>query len=823
MDSTADDALLSALQKRFSGCSFSSSTVSASVTPSGPSARGFARAPLRAFVGPTPGALRIESPELPPKVCAALALMWGHSLKDTEWVGVLPFARAALRALENFGADWLAEVVALQEEAQRGRGCGEAPPATAAAPAPLLFAPPLPPPAPVAPPPPSPPPALAAALPPASPPPAAPACTPLEAAFLGQDLWSAAEQRTFEAALRATFYCARPRRLCDAGAWAAVAAAVASPRATAASCAARYLALTRVVGSWVSRGSAAMPAATAMAAARSPEKAPPQVKAAAAVGAAGGWAGGAGGGEGGAASGGEAALEGAGSEDSASEAHSAEEEGQEEEEEEEDHGVQDELIALPRFRHVHLRPQPPPAGASAAGSVALKLVKPAITGVGALVCSGLTIVALCARCNEKVTLFLQGAEVDDGGGGGGSDGGGEGAPEHGVVKQWCGKCSLLLSAGLRAVLIHEGEPRVGIVDAPHLSVALPSHASLLASCVECGAVAGVDRYAPPNTWEAACRACHARLRIDARGWALEAWTGAGGGAPPPALPLAAALRGASLAAAAAAAKLPQGRPLPELGTCTHYKSSHRWLRFPCCGSAWPCDVCHDKGSDHPHEWAKRMICQFGRMRTRACARAHKRNPRLPNPHHSLHAFYRRLLLARAALCQRAVRHVRRAPVPQRDAGRLPRALGGRRGPAQPRAHVQQGIPQARGQRRENGEHERRARGRAKGARRRGGGRGGGAKDARARPRGSHARKFGRAGGNGDARRRRRRRRRRRHASGARGRGVEHKHKHTASCFARPGFTRPQKRCAGWPRSRASIPRRQTGAPREGGATAADCR
>jgi hypothetical protein len=172
---------------------------------------------------------------------------------------------------------------------------------------------------------------------------------------------------------------------------------------------------------------------------------------------------------------------------------------------------------------------------------------------------------------------------------------------------------------LRAVLIHEGEPRVGIVDAPHLSLALASHASLLASCVECGAVAEVDRYAPPATWEAACRTCHARLRIDTRGWSLQPWSG-DGGAPLPALPLAAALRGASLAAAAAAAKLPQGRPLPELGTCAHYRSSHRWLRFPCCGAAWPCDVCHDKGSDHPHEWAKRMICAW-------CGR--ERPPRVP--------------------------------------------------------------------------------------------------------------------------------------------------------------------------------------------------
>ncbi|KAF8820721.1 CHY zinc finger protein, partial [Cardiosporidium cionae] len=53
-----------------------------------------------------------------------------------------------------------------------------------------------------------------------------------------------------------------------------------------------------------------------------------------------------------------------------------------------------------------------------------------------------------------------------------------------------------------------------------------------------------------------------------------------------------------------------GTSLPGLGTCKHYKKSHRWLRFPCCLKVFPCDICHDAASDHPHEWARRMICGF---------------------------------------------------------------------------------------------------------------------------------------------------------------------------------------------------------------------
>merc|ERR1712137_274349 len=49
-------------------------------------------------------------------------------------------------------------------------------------------------------------------------------------------------------------------------------------------------------------------------------------------------------------------------------------------------------------------------------------------------------------------------------------------------------------------------------------------------------------------------------------------------------------------------------PLPENGTCKHFTKSYRWLRFPCCSRAFPCPECHDERTDHPHEWANRMLC-----------------------------------------------------------------------------------------------------------------------------------------------------------------------------------------------------------------------
>jgi CHY zinc finger. len=44
-----------------------------------------------------------------------------------------------------------------------------------------------------------------------------------------------------------------------------------------------------------------------------------------------------------------------------------------------------------------------------------------------------------------------------------------------------------------------------------------------------------------------------------------------------------------------------GNPLPNNGACKHYKNSHRFFRFPCCGKAYPCDDCHNKVEKHDME------------------------------------------------------------------------------------------------------------------------------------------------------------------------------------------------------------------------------
>ncbi|EXJ64192.1 hypothetical protein A1O7_00528 [Cladophialophora yegresii CBS 114405] len=51
-----------------------------------------------------------------------------------------------------------------------------------------------------------------------------------------------------------------------------------------------------------------------------------------------------------------------------------------------------------------------------------------------------------------------------------------------------------------------------------------------------------------------------------------------------------------------------GTPLPNNGTCPHYRHSYRWFRFSCCNRVHPCDRCHDAAEAHVNERAERMVC-----------------------------------------------------------------------------------------------------------------------------------------------------------------------------------------------------------------------
>ncbi|KAI8577089.1 hypothetical protein K450DRAFT_253593 [Umbelopsis ramanniana AG] len=57
-------------------------------------------------------------------------------------------------------------------------------------------------------------------------------------------------------------------------------------------------------------------------------------------------------------------------------------------------------------------------------------------------------------------------------------------------------------------------------------------------------------------------------------------------------------------------KISLGQPLPNTGTCRHFRKSHRWMRFECCMRVYACDKCHDEAESHIYEIAQKMICGY---------------------------------------------------------------------------------------------------------------------------------------------------------------------------------------------------------------------
>lgn len=288
--------------------------------------------------------------------------------------------------------------------------------------------------------------------------------------------------------------------------------------------------------------------------------------------------------------------------------------GADEEDEEEEAEAQP-----PPLRNVYL--QTPHKGFQ------MVLEKLSIFGIGTLAASNLVVLAQCERCNTVLSATMKGAQIRKPGED--EDGNDESKPggsipsqaaaaaasaaasasiansssnsnsTHGEYKTWCPKCSLLLTLNFRPTLVHEGNPSLGYVDTIHCSVLSLVHASLIATCLECGSHAELAKLQPPQTWEVGCKSgfCYSRLRMDVRGAAVEL----------------ASLDNVRVAAAQPVNKkraqtFVAGKPLPNEGTCRHYKQSYRWMRFPCCNLAYPCDACHDENNDHHAEWAKRMIC-----------------------------------------------------------------------------------------------------------------------------------------------------------------------------------------------------------------------
>lgn len=168
----------------------------------------------------------------------------------------------------------------------------------------------------------------------------------------------------------------------------------------------------------------------------------------------------------------------------------------------------------------------------------------------------------------------------------------------------CEKCSAGINAAFRPCMMHHYSDVLGYLD---LHNATPSdlvlqECELIVGCLSCSQDSLLQNISYGQTKELNCEHCHSKLSILAESTRFQY-------IPPRTRktgPSSDAINYKSIRDPA----VQKGKPLPEKGTCKHYKQSHRWLRFPCCGRAYPCDVCHDEDQDHPMELASRMICGY---------------------------------------------------------------------------------------------------------------------------------------------------------------------------------------------------------------------
>uniref|UniRef100_A0A4W6CGD1 Nucleoporin NUP42 n=1 Tax=Lates calcarifer TaxID=8187 RepID=A0A4W6CGD1_LATCA len=165
----------------------------------------------------------------------------------------------------------------------------------------------------------------------------------------------------------------------------------------------------------------------------------------------------------------------------------------------------------------------------------------------------------------------------------------------------CEKCSASINAAFRPCMLHHYSDILGYLDLHNATPAdlVLQECDLIVGCLTC------SQDFPSNlsygqTKELNCEHCHSKLSILAESTRFQYIQ------PRTTKTGSSAVNYKTIRDPA----VQKGKPLPEKGTCKHYKQSHRWLRFPCCGRAYPCDGCHDEDQDHPMELATRMICGY---------------------------------------------------------------------------------------------------------------------------------------------------------------------------------------------------------------------
>ena len=168
----------------------------------------------------------------------------------------------------------------------------------------------------------------------------------------------------------------------------------------------------------------------------------------------------------------------------------------------------------------------------------------------------------------------------------------------------CKKCSQIMGLQIRPTLVHQNSSLVcRLVTENSVCMDIMDGSTFIAACEGCG----METVMPPMRRkvrvERSCRKCHHKLALTVKQVALEG--GSSGSRPRKTGRLEKNSKGSKTRHHV----LKPGEPLPLQGACEHFEKSFRWYRFPCCGGAFPCPVCHAaSGCKEPDTFANVMIC-----------------------------------------------------------------------------------------------------------------------------------------------------------------------------------------------------------------------
>ncbi|CAL1265383.1 unnamed protein product [Larinioides sclopetarius] len=208
-----------------------------------------------------------------------------------------------------------------------------------------------------------------------------------------------------------------------------------------------------------------------------------------------------------------------------------------------------------------------------------------IEGVAALSCKKLAVAVHCGRCKTSCNKIL--------------------IPNKNTP-MLCSKCSKNMECKFNPSILHQFSSVLGtmyLMDCQAVDVNLVECAFLI-DCLSCSKQVPVDGLHYGQKQKLWCKFCNQKLILGIESVKFQASAAT-----------AVTASNKTVAVKKVTKKkdpvIKEGCPLPDYGACKHYKKSYRWLRFPCCGRLYPCDLCHDeKEDDHDMKYASRMVCGF---------------------------------------------------------------------------------------------------------------------------------------------------------------------------------------------------------------------